>query len=193
MGTETVIVEEARFDPRLPKYYLLQTVLVLFLCIITIPLIPIWLVVGWGFHKRQYDALSCELTSRSLNIRRGVIFKVQKNIPLDKITDLAVNEGPLLRYLGLCSLQIETAGGGQGSAMGQAILSGVMDALEFRDKVLTQRDRVTQGTLDAPVGAGAQATSFVPETDTAAGSTVLVEIRDTLQRIEQQLKERGQS
>ncbi|MFT5288887.1 MAG: putative membrane protein, partial [Planctomycetota bacterium] len=171
MSTETVILEEAEFDTRLPKYYMLQILLTLAVCIITIPLIPVWLVLGWGIHKRQYEALACELTSRSLNIRRGIIFKVQKSIPLDKITDLAVNEGPLLRYLGLCSLQIETAGGGQGSAMGQAALSGVVDALGFRDKVLAQRDRVTQGALDSSAGvaASAQATSFVPETDASAG------------------------
>ena len=102
------------------------------------------------------------------------------NIPLDKITDLAVSEGPVLRYLGLCSLKIETAGGGQGSNMGQAMLPGVVDALEFRDKVLNQRDLVAGGT-PAPVVESAK----------PGEGGVLVEIRDTLQRIEKSLADRS--
>ena len=68
-----------------------------------------------------------------------------EHVGLDKITDLAVLEGPLLRHFGLCSLKIETAGGGEGSSMGQAGLPGIVDALEFRDKVLEQRDLVAGG------------------------------------------------
>ena len=168
------ILASAKFDARLPTYFLLQALFVLLVSIIGIPLIPVWAIIGLGVHKKQYDSLGCDLTERSLNIRRGFLFKVQKNIPLDKITDLAVNEGPVLRYFGLCSLKIETAGGGQGDSMGQAALPGVVAALEFRDKVLDQRDLVTGG---APVSAPA-----APSED-----AVMVDIRDTLRRIEKSL------
>ncbi|NRA98145.1 MAG: PH domain-containing protein [Planctomycetes bacterium] len=142
----------------------------------TIPLIPIWAIFGMAVNKKQYEALGCDLTERSLNIRKGILVKVQKNIPLDKITDLAVLEGPLLRHFGLCSLKIETAGGGEGSSMGQAGLPGVVDALEFRDKVLEQRDLVAGGA---------------PAPASSSNDGVLVDIRDTLQRIEKSLGERS--
>lgn len=177
MRKETVLAS-AQFDPRLPGYFMLQAVCVLLMGVLTIPLIPLWLLFGRAVHKKQYESFSCDLTERSLNLRRGFLFKVQKNIPLDKITDLAVNEGPVLRYLGLCSLKIETAGGGQGSTMGQALLPGVVDAVAFRDRVLNQRDLVV-------VGAGVSGAA-----DGTGDDGVLVEIRDTLLRIEKALEDR---
>ena len=104
-----------------------------------------------------------------------------KNVPLDKITDLALNEGPILRFLGLCSLNVETAGGAAGTATGQAVLVGIEDALEFRNAVMRQRDRVT-------VGGGMPAPA--PEAQTASGESsleVLADIRSSLQRIEAEI------
>lgn len=175
---EENILASAEFDSRLPTYYLLHALFFLALMVCTIPLIPVWAIIGMAVHKKQYESLGCDLTERSLNIRRGFIFKVQKSIPLDKITDLAVNEGPVLRYFGLCSLKIETAGGGQGNSMGKAALPGVVAALEFRDKVLDQRDLVTGG---APA----------PAPTAQSDDGVMVDIRDTLRRIEKSLADRS--
>ena len=166
----------AEFDKRVIDYFWLQALFLLLVSFAGIPLIPIWLIAGRALHKKQYENLSCELTERSLNLRKGVLIKVQKNIPLDKITDLGVNEGPLLRHFGLCSLMIETAGSAQGST---GHLFGVIDPLEFRDRVLAQRDLVTSNS-------GAQAAA-----PAAANDGVLVEIRDTLQRIEKSLVDRS--
>lgn len=175
---EEEILVSAEFDPRLPTYFMLQALLVLLISLFGAPLIPIWFIFGKAIHRRQYEAMGCDLTPRSLNVRTGFLFKVQKNIPLDKITDLAVNEGPVLRHLGLCSLRIETAGGGQGSTMGQAALPGVMDALEFRDQVLEQRDLVAGGTL-------------APAQTTPSEDGIMVDIHDTLLRIEKSLADRS--
>jgi len=177
------VLRKAEFDPRLQRYWLLVSSLGIASTVVGIPfLIVWWLGLGQYVHKRQYDALESELTSRSLNIRKGFLFRMQKNVPLDKITDLAVNEGPILRYLGLCSLNVETAGGGTGTAMGQAQLPGVMGAVEFRDAVLAQRDLVT----DRGPASGAPA----PAAAAAADDGTLHEIRDSLQRIERLLDER---
>ena len=174
MSAKPQIIAEAKFDKRLPTYFLLQALVPILLSVFLIPVIPFWILFARPIHRKQYESLACELTARNLNIRRGFLFKVQKSIPLDKITDLAVNEGPILRYLGLCSLQIETAGGGgQGTSMGQAILPGVVDADKFRDLVLEQRDHVV---LDGSTRA---------ESATASSDeTALTEINATLKRIE---------
>ena len=87
--------------------------------------------------------LSCELTDRSLNIKRGVFFKKEKNIPLDKITDITLKQGPVMRKMGLFRLVVETAGQSQnGDAEGS--LLGIIDPRAFRQKVLTERDKFTQ-------------------------------------------------
>ena len=173
------ILLEARFDPRLKRYFMLQALFVQLVTFFGIILIPFWaLLIGPYVHRRQYEALECELTERSLNLRRGFLFRVQKNVPLDKITDLALNEGPILRYLGLCSLTIETAGGGAGTAMGQAALVGIMDPVEFRNAVIRQRDQAVLG--QAPRAAASEAQS-------EASGHVLEDIRDSLGRIEKMM------
>jgi putative membrane protein len=189
LTTVDPVLVRARFDPRLPLYFMLQVQAVLLLSIITIPLMPIWLLVGRGVHKRQYERLACELTPRALIVRRGYLLRVQQSIPLDKITDLALYEGPILRHFGLCSLRIETAGGGHATTTGQAMLPGVVDAEQFRDRVLAQRDAVV---LDGGGASLARLEDVAPRAAPAAASTasdgVLVEIRDGLLRIERLLE-----
>jgi putative membrane protein len=165
------ILGRVAFDERLPTYFLIQSSLLLAAMIVGIPFLPFWLLgIGQYVHRRQYRAMQSELTERSLNIRTGFLIRTQKSVPLDKITDLVVSEGPILRALGLCSLRVETAG----SALGHAHLPGVVEAVAFRDLVLRQRDRVT-------------AVAAAPAPSTAPPGAILAEIRDALLRIERLL------
>ena len=185
----TVLVR-ARFDERLPRYWLILTVIPLVFSIIGIPIALLWVLgLGQMVHRKQFDVLEAELTPRSLNLASGFLFRTQQNIPLDKITDLSVKEGPVLRWLGLCTLTVETAGGGAATpGTGQGQLTGVVDALAFRDAVLAQRDRVTGGgdSSAAPAPGASAAPSGTSE-------ATLGEIRDSLARIETLLRERWQS
>ncbi len=180
MREETILCQ-AEFDARLKLYSLIGGALVMFFSILAAPIVPIWLL-GLGQHisRRQYEALDCALTTRSLNFSKGFLFKTQKNVPLDKITDLALHEGPLLRALGLTRLKVETAGGSQAEG---ALLSlvGIRDSLAFRDRVLDQRDMVVAsgGAVQAPPAAAAD-----------GSEPVLEEIRDTLGRMEELLRKR---
>ena len=187
--SDTVLLR-ARFDERLPKYWLILTVIPFVLSIIGIPLAVVWVLgLGQMVHRKQFEVLEAEMTPRSLNMASGFLFRTQQNIPLDKITDLAVKEGPVLRWLGLCTLAVETAGGGAAAAgTGMGRLTGVVDALAFRDAVLAQRDRVTGGGVSSEASAsGANAAS------SATSEATLGEIRDSLARIETLLRDRWQS
>jgi hypothetical protein len=62
--------------------------------------------------------------------------------------------------------------------MGQAALPGVVTALEFRDKVLDQRDLVMGGVP-------------APASTASTEDGIMVDIRDTLQRIEKSLADRS--
>ena len=81
-----------------------------------------------------------------------------------------------MRYFGLQTISVETAG----SAAGALIqLVGIDGAREFRDKVLHQRDVVVAGSQQA-----------LPEAVVSASTNdgqILVEIRDALLRIEERL------
>lgn len=106
---------------------------------------------------------------------------MEKNIPLDKIQDLTVHEGPILRWLGLASLKVETAGSSGGQGKADASLPGIVDPLAFRDAVLERRNLVV-GVAPEPSSRSSG------EPLTAGDHEVLVAIRDTLHRIEQLLQ-----
>jgi putative membrane protein len=174
MRNETILLQ-ARFDSKLQTYWMLTTLIMLAATIVGIPFVPAWLIVGWSFHRKHYERLQCELTTRSVNVRRGSLFRVEKHVPLDKIQDVSMREGPILRSLGLSALAIETAGQSGAHGGSDAVLVGVVDAPKFRDAILEQRDRVVLASDDAPVSA--------PRAG-GDGDALLIEIRDSLRRIE---------
>ena len=123
----------------------------------------VWIPFGWIVHKKQFEHMSGALTDRSINMRMGWLFKKQQNIPLDKLTDVSIHEGPILNAFGVVRMQFETAGAAP------FILTGVKNSDQFRDLVLQQRDSL--------VSAPQQSASPDDSND------VLVEIRDILQQI----------
>ena len=172
MTDTDALLTAARFDDKLRTYWYLQTLLICIVTVVGIAAVPFWLL-GWGtwYVRRSFEALKCELHERTLVVKRGIFFKIEKTIPLDKIQDLTVKEGPLLRWLGLRSLKLETAGQGTPGAS-EADLVGIVDPLDFRDQVLRQRDSTSAPPAPA-------------ETGEVAGSSIelLTEIRDLLRDI----------
>ena len=157
------------FDRKVIVYWWLSAMLGLAVTIIGIPLAILWLLLGWIVHKKQFENLSCELTDRSINLRMGWLFKKQQNIPLDKLTDVSIHEGPILNFFGVVRMQFETAGAQP------FMLTGVKDGPGFRDRVLKQRDSLS--TLSGMSG------------QTSQSNDVLVEIRDILQQINANLSD----
>ena len=133
---------EAQFEPRIKTYIHASVILTMAITIFGIVLIPVWLIAGSYYLNRYFDNLYCELTTRALHFKKGVLFTTERTVPLDKIQDLTFKEGPLLRYFGLSSLMIETAGNSAAS-MADMKLIGIIDAPEFRQMVLEQRDEIT--------------------------------------------------
>lgn len=172
------VLREAEFNPNVRSYTLITGIFVLFVTVVGIPLIPVWLIVGRSIAQRQIDRMSCILTDRSLKMKKGIFTRIEKTIPLDKITDVGVIQGPLMRYYGIEALSVETAG--QSNVGALLNLVGVQDGPAFRDAVLAQRDQVTANSNVTAPASPASAT---------ADTTLLAEIRDTLLRIERKLNE----
>lgn len=168
------ILLKGEFNPKIKTYINVYGSLILTITIVGILLLPLFWIIAPYFIRRYFDRLSAELTTRALRFEKGILFHVERTIPLDKIQDLTFKEGPLLRYFGLSVLKVETAGGGQGQA--DLTLIGIVDASDFRSRVLEQRDKVTENNY-ADSGA---------ETDTST-LTVLKEIRDSLKLIESKI------
>ena len=168
------ILLHARFDPKLRHYWFWSTAWWLAMSCAGVMVLPLWILgLGQYICARRLEAQKATLTARTLHLQSGIWFRVEKHVPLDKVQDLSLREGPLLRALGLATLSVETAGQSQQGAS-DATLTGLLDAAAFRDAVLAQRDRLAAGSsVQAP-----------PELQ------VLVEIRDILKDLSDRLPPR---
>ncbi len=183
--TEPTILWDAEFNTKLRTYYLWSTTLVLCLTIIGIPFAIVYFIIGHFIIGKWIENLGCTLNERTLEIKKGILNKTESTIPLEKITDLQMFQGPIMRHFGLHGFKVETAGqSGAGGALVNMI--GIVDAVEFRKAVLDQRDAQGKG------GSGVQASSSAPDAHqaTAVGgdtAQILGEIRDVLVRIESKM------
>tara|TARA_B100002049_G_scaffold147337_1_gene109512 strand:- start:54 stop:425 length:372 start_codon:yes stop_codon:yes gene_type:complete len=92
--------------------------------------------------------MSAIVTERKIVVKRGVFNKEEKSIPLEKITDVAMVQGPLMRVFNLYRLSFETAGQ---SAQGALVsLIGINDADTFRETILAQKDKLLTSTSVVP-------------------------------------------
>jgi len=151
------------FDRKIIIYWWIMANIGLLSSVVGIILMPIWIPFGWLVHQKQYEHMSGALTDRSINMRMGWLFKKQQNIPLDKLTDVSIHEGPILNAFGVVRMQFETAGAAP------FILTGVKNSDQFRDLVLQQRDSLVSTNQKS--------------TTSDDSDNVLVEIRDILKQI----------
>ncbi len=188
--------DEAEFHPNLRWYRYLQGAGLLIASVVGIVALPVWAVAGWWWSSRYWEELECELGERTLSIGYGIWFRTEKSIPLEQIQDVSVRHGPLLNWLGLTKLKIETAGHGS-SEQAAGNLVGIVEPVAFRDRVLERRERLSDrrsGALPAGEGGGSVAAGSGGSAPGDAGTAALLaEIRDALLRIEERLGDGGTS
>lgn len=134
------IILEATFNPKVKTYFLINALFVTTVLVFTIPLLPIVAVVVWFIADKQLKAMSAKLLARKLVVKRGIWFVVEKSIPLEKITDVAMTQGPLMRMFNLYELSFETAGTAAPGALVKLV--GINDAADFRESILAQKDNL---------------------------------------------------
>lgn len=168
---EDEVLLHATFNRIIQTYILLYVSFILFITIAGIPLLVVWLLgLGKWYSRHYFEKLECDLTRHSLRFKKGIMFQVEKTIPLENIQDMTFIEGPLLRHFNLCILEVETAGhGGQGQ--NHMRLVGINDAPAFRAAVLSQRKSLTARSASQDTG------------------ELLGEIRGLLQSIERLMRE----
>jgi putative membrane protein len=171
----------AHILPSAQRYQLCIVIIAFIASLFGILLLPLVIPIALWAIRRYHERLEVVLTQRDLQVRRGVLTHEEKTIPLEKITDLVLVEGPLMRLFGVKGLGVETAGQSAGGALVR--ITGIEDVEDFRDAVLEQRDRVSENEEDPPTPGPAS-----PNTDLLG---VLTAIRDTLERIEKRLPEKG--
>ena len=145
MAIQPDIIKQAEFNPKIKQYILLVVAFLLLISVMGIPILIIWFLgLGQYMSQRYFDNLECKLTNRHLEFKKGVLFKIEKTIPLENIQDLTFIENPFLKYLDLRILKIETAG--QSNPKGSDMkLIGIIESSKFKEQVLKQRQFLQSG------------------------------------------------
>ncbi len=169
------IIEVAKFNPKIKTYIIFITSLILTITVVGIPLLVIWLL-GFGkfISDHYYKNLKFVLTSHHLEFKKGAIFKIEKTIPLENIQDLTFIENPILKYFDMRILKIETAGQSNPAEGSDMKLIGIINSADFKQKILTQRELITNVN---------KSDNFAPEAGTTQSNDILLEIRDILKEI----------
>ena len=182
MGEERHI-RRAEFNSMVCTYWLLSGAIIMTATIVGIPLLLLWFPIGLVFTKRYVDRMECLLTDKALKVRKGIFVRIEKTIPLEKITDMGMVQGPIMRWFELHTLTVETAGqSGQGALVS---LTGIIDAKLFREAVLDQREAISATSSHSAPEAVRQ--------EPSDASALLWEIRDSLLRIESILEKTSDS
>ena len=132
---------QASFNPKVKSYWTLLWVMIFAFTIVGIALTPVVALLVWIISGKMLSAMSAKLLERKLVVKRGILFVVEKSIPLEKITDVSLIQGPVMRLFGLHQLSFETAG--QSGTGALVSLLGVNDANDFREAILKQKDNLT--------------------------------------------------
>lgn len=145
----------AQFNPLYRAYLVVTIGFMICITVIGIPLGIVWFCgVGQWWAGHYFHKLLCVIDGKTLRFRKGILFQVEKTIPLENIQDVTFIEGPILKKFHLATLKFETAGhsGGQANDMH---LTGIIEAHEFRNRIIEAREKLrAQGR-----GAGSEAKS----------------------------------
>ena len=152
MTTEDA-VHHAKFNPLIKPFLVIKFGLVMMSTVIGIPLAVVWFLgVGRWWAQHYFDKLECQLDGRTLRYRKGILVTTEKTIPLENIQDVTFVEGPILRRFHLSTLKFETAGHSAGQASDMH-LTGIIDAQDFRNRIVAAREAIKSQRAGAPAPA----------------------------------------
>ena len=118
--------------------------------IIVVGLLAI-LVVYIVWVRMYYESMWYELREDEMSWRRGVWFHRTGIVPYDRITNLDIIQGPIMRVLGIFTLAVQTAGY-SGQAVPEIRIEGIVHAEDLREQI---RAFVRSSTNHDGTGTGA--------------------------------------
>lgn len=130
----------------------------------------------------HFYSIRYEINDRHVVKFAGVLWKVRRATPLEKITNIDVRQGPVETLLGIGQVWIFTPS--TGMQMPEITLAGLTGAEQYKEMILARCEAVQSGESAAPA-----ATSPARRDDETIA--LLREMADTLGRIEDKLGDRS--
>ncbi|MGB1249699.1 MAG: PH domain-containing protein [Candidatus Promineifilaceae bacterium] len=106
-------------------------------------------IVVYRWYAEQYaNGLRYELDGETLRVHQGVFNLERKAIPLDRVTDIMMTQGIVMRWLGIWRVDVQTAG--MGGMMGaEGTMHAIAEPKHIRDTLLAARSQLVKGQLSS--------------------------------------------
>jgi membrane protein YdbS with pleckstrin-like domain len=134
----------------------------------------------WIWVGMFYDSMSYELREDEINWKRGVWFQTTGIVPYNRIVNLDVRQGPLMRFLKISSLAIQTAG-----YSGQAVPEIRIEAIEHAEELRELIRSHVRGCLSHDDGTGSAKPSSTPLSGVSVHQQMLAELQQIRSLLEQ--------
>ncbi|MBU0509020.1 PH domain-containing protein [bacterium] len=136
---------------------------ILLMWIIAVPIVILWI-----------KNLSYRIEEDRVTISKGVLTKIQQNIPYRAITDFALNRSLYDRWLGIGAIRIQTAGQGTAGTGYEGQLSGLLDWQSLHTEL---RSRLKQLHPHTDMALGVENPPVASASDRALLQAILDELR----------------
>ena len=104
----------------------------------------VWILwLGRWLPQRRVEALRYWLDGSTLRVDGGLYTIHRMAIPLERITDIVLVQGPLMRHFAIWSLLVQTAG------TGHATLLGLSEPEKVRDVLLQARAQLANAKSES--------------------------------------------
>jgi len=110
----------------------------------------------WYWVGLYYESMWYELREDEITWKRGVWFRATGIVPYNRITNLDVRQGPIMRFLGISNLAIQTAG-----YSGQAVPEIRIEAVEHAEELRELIRSMVRGSPEQGNGTGSGTSSPV--------------------------------
>lgn len=122
------------------------------------------LVIGW--EVAYYKRFEYELDVETFDIRSGVISRRNREIPYRRVQNVDISRSLVQRALGIATVRLETAGGGESEALLRYV--GYDEAKRLQEEIRARTRRIQEGRTGKPTG----------ERETAPEGSLLYKITD---------------
>jgi len=113
-----------------------------------------------GYFVAYYQRYEYELTPDTFDIKSGVFSRREREIPLRRIQNVDISQSVTQRALGIASVGLETAGGGQTEAQLQYVSEDEADRLQSEVSRLRRAGDTTSDATDGEVAEPTAETVF---------------------------------
>jgi len=128
--------------------------------------------------KLYYESMWYELHEDEMRWKRGVIFRRTGIVPFNRITNLDIRQGPVMRKLDISTISIQTAGYSGQAQAAEIRIEAIVHAEELRELI---RSMVRMSVGGDGTGTGGRAPSV---------KTTEIQILDELRAIRELLQRR---